>query len=103
MVNPPENKTSKKAAGFTENATIRLSTAVALTVLVVLVFLFRHLGQTGFDGLQLKSQSLTFIVGSIRAIFFARVVLPIPGGPKMTMCLFIRSADFTCALPICAN
>ena len=38
MVNPPENKASKKAAGFTENTTIRLSTAVALTVLVVWAF-----------------------------------------------------------------
>lgn len=42
--------------------------------------------------------SLTVMVGRSLAIFLARVVLPIPGGPRMMTCLPMRRALLSCCL-----
>ncbi len=54
----------------------------------VCVFLFVvQFGQMGLSGRQLYPQSLSSSVGSVFAMFFARVVFPIPGAPTRMMCL----------------
>src|SRR3989344_2053959 len=57
-----------------------------------------HSGHKGFSGSQLYWQLFAFTLGSILAMFFARVVLPIPGGPTIITFLSIIKADFSCFL-----
>lgn len=60
------------------------------------VFPALHFGHIGSDGGQLNPQLFAFVSGISFARFFASVVFPTPGGPRIMMFLFVSSADLNC-------
>jgi len=79
---------------------ILMNLSVPMIVFVLTVFVIMHFGHNGFLGSQLNPQSFTVIGGNSFARFFASVVLPTPGGPRIIECRFVMSVVLNCCFAV---